>query len=104
MLTDFWWGGDISVEMWPCSSAYRISPVDVTSRPSSCLTNFLLGGRSVMLELPRHSGVSGGGSGSSSGGPSGSGDAHHFVAATCCLCFRLTAMVTVQNEAFHGNS
>ncbi|XP_057373954.1 integrator complex subunit 13-like isoform X1 [Daphnia carinata] len=42
-----------SVEMWPCSSAYRISPVDVTSRPSSCLTNFLLGGRSVMLELPR---------------------------------------------------
>jgi len=42
-----------SVEMWPCSSAHRISPVDVTSRPSSCLTNFLLGGRSVMLELPR---------------------------------------------------
>ena len=40
-----------SVEMWPCSSAYRISPVDVTSRPSSCLTNFLLGGRYKRLLL-----------------------------------------------------
>ena len=44
-----------NVEMWPCSSAYRISPVDVTSRPSSCLTNFLLGGRyiSVCLKIYR---------------------------------------------------
>ena len=40
-----------NVEMWPCSSAYRISPVDVTSRPSSCLTNFLLGGRYVIYRF-----------------------------------------------------
>ena len=36
----------------------RITPVDVNSRPSSCLTNFLLSGRSVMLEMPRKSGAS----------------------------------------------
>jgi Cell cycle and development regulator len=30
--------------------------VDVTSRPSSCLINFLLSGRSVLLEMPRKSG------------------------------------------------
>lgn len=34
----------------------RITPTDVNSRPSSCLTNFLLSGRSVMLEMPRRSG------------------------------------------------
>ncbi|ETE64895.1 Cell cycle regulator Mat89Bb-like protein, partial [Ophiophagus hannah] len=39
-----------------CTGAYRISPVDVNSRPSSCLTNFLLNGRSVLLEQPRKSG------------------------------------------------
>ncbi|ESN94809.1 hypothetical protein HELRODRAFT_193797, partial [Helobdella robusta] len=37
-------------DMQQCHSAYRITPVDVNSRPSLCLTNFLLGGRSVMLE------------------------------------------------------
>uniref|UniRef100_A0A8C9TP56 Integrator complex subunit 13 n=1 Tax=Scleropages formosus TaxID=113540 RepID=A0A8C9TP56_SCLFO len=31
-----------SVELHFCTGAYRISPVDVNSRPSSCLTNFLL--------------------------------------------------------------
>uniref|UniRef100_A0A672R2W1 Integrator complex subunit 13 n=1 Tax=Sinocyclocheilus grahami TaxID=75366 RepID=A0A672R2W1_SINGR len=31
-----------SVELHYCTGAYRISPVDVNSRPSSCLTNFLL--------------------------------------------------------------
>ncbi|GLV34715.1 asunder [Carabus blaptoides fortunei] len=36
-----------------CSSMHRITPVDVNSRPSSCLINFLLNGRSVMLEMPR---------------------------------------------------
>ncbi|XP_015795275.1 integrator complex subunit 13 [Tetranychus urticae] len=42
-----------SVELHHCSSAYRISPVDVNSRPSSCLTNFLLSGRTVMLEMTK---------------------------------------------------
>ncbi|XP_064175688.1 integrator complex subunit 13 [Anguilla rostrata] len=45
-----------SVELHYCTGAYRISPVDVNSRPSSCLTNFLLNGRSVLLEQPRKSG------------------------------------------------
>ena len=33
-----------AVELQQCSGAYRITPVDVNSRPSSCLTNFLLTG------------------------------------------------------------
>ena len=45
-----------SSELQHCSSAYRITSVDVISRPSSCLTNFLLNGRWVMLEMPRKSG------------------------------------------------
>lgn len=45
-----------SVELYYCTGAYRISPTDVNSRPSSCLTNFLLNGRSVLLEQPRKSG------------------------------------------------
>ncbi|KAG7495532.1 hypothetical protein JOB18_001086 [Solea senegalensis] len=45
-----------SIELHYCTGAYRISPTDVNSRPSSCLTNFLLNGRSVLLELPRKSG------------------------------------------------
>ncbi|BFZ08247.1 hypothetical protein BsWGS_11286 [Bradybaena similaris] len=45
------------VELHNCSAAYRICPVDVNSRPSSCLTNFLLSGRAVMLEQPRKSGT-----------------------------------------------
>lgn len=32
-------------ELHHCTSVYRITPVDVNSRPSSCLTNFLLGGK-----------------------------------------------------------
>ncbi|KAK3517407.1 hypothetical protein QTP70_009200 [Hemibagrus guttatus] len=43
-------------ELQYCTGAYRISPVDVNSRPSSCLTNFLLNGRSVLLEQPRKAG------------------------------------------------
>ena len=31
-------------ELQQCQGAYRITPVDVNSRPSSCLTNFLLNG------------------------------------------------------------
>ncbi|XP_021942425.1 integrator complex subunit 13 [Zootermopsis nevadensis] len=43
-------------EMQNCIAMHRITPVDVNSRPSSCLINFLLNGRSVMLEMPRKSG------------------------------------------------
>ncbi|CAF3295629.1 unnamed protein product, partial [Rotaria sp. Silwood2] len=32
-------------------SAYRFSPLDVNSRESACLTNFLLSGKCVLLEL-----------------------------------------------------
>ncbi|KAK1789461.1 hypothetical protein P4O66_015376 [Electrophorus voltai] len=46
----------IKSELHYCTGAYRISPVEVNSRPSSCLTNFLLNGRSVLLEQPRKSG------------------------------------------------
>lgn len=45
-----------SSEMQPCLFQSRVTPVDVTSRPSSCLINFLLNGRSVLLEMPRKSG------------------------------------------------
>ncbi|XP_048741642.2 integrator complex subunit 13-like [Ostrea edulis] len=45
------------VELQYCTCAARITPVDVNSRPSSCLTNFLLSGRAVMLEQPRKSGT-----------------------------------------------
>nr|CAB3256405.1 protein asunder homolog [Phallusia mammillata] len=37
-------------ELYHCTGAARISPVDVNSRPSLCLTNFLQTGRSVLLE------------------------------------------------------
>jgi hypothetical protein len=43
-------------EMQPCLAQHRVTPVDVTSRPSSCLINFLLNGRSVLLEMPKKSG------------------------------------------------
>ncbi|XP_038061672.1 integrator complex subunit 13-like isoform X2 [Patiria miniata] len=46
-----------SVELLHCMGAYRVSPVGVNSRPSVCLTNFLLNGRQVMLEQPRKSGT-----------------------------------------------
>lgn len=44
------------VELQYCTGMFRITPIDVNSRPSSCLTNFLLNGRAVMLEMPRKSG------------------------------------------------
>ncbi|XP_033114593.1 integrator complex subunit 13-like [Anneissia japonica] len=47
----------MSNELLYCTGAYRISPVDVNSRPSLCLTNFLLNGRQVMLEQPRKAGA-----------------------------------------------
>lgn len=43
-------------DMQPCLAMHRVTPVDVTSRPSSCLINFLLNGRSVLLEMPRKTG------------------------------------------------
>lgn len=45
-----------SSEMQNCIAQNRVTPIDVTSRPSSCLINFLLAGRSVLLEMPRKSG------------------------------------------------
>lgn len=44
-----------SVELHQCTGAYRITAVEINSRPSSCLINFLLGGRTVMLmlDMPR---------------------------------------------------
>lgn len=42
-----------AVELHVSTGAVRVTPVDVNSRPSSCLTNFLLSGRTVMLEMPR---------------------------------------------------
>jgi hypothetical protein len=35
------------------SSSFRITPIDVNSRPAICLSSFLLGGRCVILEIPR---------------------------------------------------
>ncbi|KAL4719204.1 hypothetical protein ACJJTC_004099, partial [Scirpophaga incertulas] len=35
---------------------WRVTPSDVASRPSACLVNFLLNGRSVTLEVPRKGG------------------------------------------------
>lgn len=43
-------------ELQNCIGMHRITPTDVNSRPSLCLINFLLNGRSVMLEMPRKSG------------------------------------------------
>lgn len=47
---------DNSAEMQNCIAQNRVTCSDVTSRPSSCLINFLLAGRSVLLEMPRKSG------------------------------------------------
>lgn len=45
-----------SSDLQHCIAQCRVTPVDVTSRPSSCLINFLLGGRSVLLEMPKKTG------------------------------------------------
>lgn len=45
-----------AAEMQHCLVQNRITPVDVTSRPSSCLINFLLSKRTVLLEMPRKTG------------------------------------------------
>ncbi|KAH8347248.1 hypothetical protein KR059_007255 [Drosophila kikkawai] len=45
-----------SADLQPCLGQFLVTPVDVTSRPSSCLINFLLNGRSVLLEMPRKTG------------------------------------------------
>ncbi|RZF48920.1 hypothetical protein LSTR_LSTR003300 [Laodelphax striatellus] len=43
-------------EMNNCTAMFRATPVDINSRPTSCLVNFLLNGRSVMLETIRRGG------------------------------------------------
>ncbi|XP_044760049.1 protein asunder [Coccinella septempunctata] len=48
--------GTTGSDLHNCTCMHRITPVDVNSRPSLCLINFLLNGRSVMLEMPRKSG------------------------------------------------
>jgi len=45
--------GSAGVELHHTSKAVRITPTEVNSRQSSCLTNFLLNGRSVMLEMQK---------------------------------------------------
>lgn len=40
-----------AIELNHCVATSRITAVDVNSRPSACLTNFLLNGRAVMLEI-----------------------------------------------------
>ncbi|GBP29731.1 Protein asunder [Eumeta japonica] len=53
-----WWtprGSEASAVS--CGGAvWRVTPADVASRPSACLVNFLLNGRSVTLEVPRKGG------------------------------------------------
>ena len=39
------------VDYYDTYSAFRFSPLDVNSRESACLTNFLLSGKCVLLEL-----------------------------------------------------
>lgn len=40
-----------TIELNHCVATSRITAVDINSRPSACLTNFLLNGRAVMLEI-----------------------------------------------------
>jgi hypothetical protein len=40
-----------AAELQHCVATSRITSVDVNSRPSACLTNFLLNGKQVMLEI-----------------------------------------------------
>ncbi len=48
-------GGPVTQTYFSYFSSFRITPTEVNSRQSSCLTNFLLSGRSVMLEMQRRS-------------------------------------------------
>lgn len=43
-------------ELQACTGCYRITPIEVNSRPTACLISFLLQGRHVMLEQPKKSG------------------------------------------------
>ena len=47
-MTDFHY---FHLDYYDTYSAYRFSPLDVNSRESACLTNFLLSGKCVLLEL-----------------------------------------------------
>jgi len=41
----------LNLDYYDTYSAFRFSPLDVNSRESACLTNFLLSGKCVLLEL-----------------------------------------------------
>lgn len=43
----------IGDQIQPCLTAAPVTPLDVSGRPSCCLVNFLLNGRTVMLEQAR---------------------------------------------------
>ncbi|XP_011402687.2 PREDICTED: protein asunder homolog isoform X2 [Amphimedon queenslandica] len=43
----------MTLDLHYCSSVYRVTPADVTSRPTICLINFVLSGKPVLLEQPR---------------------------------------------------
>lgn len=43
----------MNLDLQYCSSVYRVTPADVTSRPTICLVNFVLSGKPVLLEQPR---------------------------------------------------
>ncbi|PZC82974.1 hypothetical protein B5X24_HaOG208841 [Helicoverpa armigera] len=51
-----------------CGALWRVTPADVASRPSACLVNFLLNGRSVTLEVPSPLSPVGAGNGASTSG------------------------------------
>lgn len=42
-----------TLDLQRCTSAYRVTPTNVTSRPTICLVNFVLSGKPVLLEQPR---------------------------------------------------
>ncbi|OTF77695.1 hypothetical protein BLA29_004812, partial [Euroglyphus maynei] len=47
-----WGTSPKTLEMSYCIGVYRITAIDVSSRPSSCLITFLLSGKTVFLEMP----------------------------------------------------
>ncbi|CAF3374023.1 unnamed protein product [Rotaria sp. Silwood2] len=51
MIHAIGFGSNNPMNYYDTYSAYRFSPLDVNSRESACLTNFLLSGKCVLLEL-----------------------------------------------------
>lgn len=50
-----WGTSPKTLEMSYCIGVYRITAIDVSSRPSSCLITFLFSGKTVILEMPHKS-------------------------------------------------